>query len=463
MNLYEQNELINQNKEPQDQSKQIRAQEAVDLPSEVEGVSTPEASEPSRPVANDRKPVVSKTPEWVDYIGNAQQYEQKVRQVSEDVNYGLTVTPQQYQVIANAMANSDDPEQTEAKFAQALVYSRELGIDLSAALENLDSLNKAQLGHSVPYTKAGYKAVFDSVSIGEWSIELAELKKQWYEAVKSGSDTRGIEMEINQLENVIEKHQDNASRGLVTTLLKLGAQSLPYTLRIFLAGGATGAAAVGAATILGAVVGGPAGAAAALSVAGTIYQKSSMVGGFIEGYKLTKYAQYYDLVKEGVKPEVAEWTTTLSAVIQSAVEQFLGIESGVNRAISNIATGTTSKILAGMYARGAFGRIAGVAAEYFKTGVSEGLEEFLQQLTEDLTDNIARELSGTGNGKIISRQEIHNAVEAFAGGFGASLVLGILPTAINTKATVRYAMDLREEAQSTDSKQAFINNHKSDE
>lgn len=461
MNLYEHEKLIGEKKDSLEQTERIRAQEAVNLQEDIENAAGTESG--SLPEIKDRKPVVSKTPEQVDYLGGAQEYEQNVRQVSDEVNYGLTVTQDQYQVIANAMANSDDPAATEAKFAQALIYSREMGIDLSTALANLDSLNKAQLGHTVPYTKAGYKAVADSVLIGQWSIQLAELKEKWYDATKAGADTRGIELEIEQLERVIEKNQDNAPRGLGTTLLKLGAQSLPYTMRIFLAGGVTGLGAAGATVGLGALLGGPAGAAAALAVAGTIYQKASMVGGFIEGYKLTKYAQYYDLVKEGVKPEVAEWTTTLSAAIQSAVEQFLGIESGVNRAISNVATGTTTRILAGMYAKGTFRRIAGVAAEYFKTGVSEGLEEFLQQLTEDITDNIARELSGTGSGKIVSKKEIRDAAEAFAGGFGASLVLGILPTAINTKATIKYAQDLRTEAQSTDSKQAFINSHESDE
>lgn len=404
---------------------------------------------------NDRKPVVSKLPEQTNLVGRAQEYEQKVREESLQVNYGLTLNANQYQTIANAMAASDNPSETEAKFAQALVYSQEYGMDLTTAVENLDSLNNARFGHTVPYTKAGYQAVVDSLMIGHYGIKLAELADQRYEIEKQGGDSSAVKFEMQQINQWIEDHQDNADRGLVTQLLKLGAQSIPYTMKIF----TTGAAAGGIAAGLGALVGGPAGAA----VAGTIYKWASTAAGFAKGVQLVKRSQYYDLVDNGVDPEVAEWTSTISAGIQSAVEQLLGIEGGINSAISHLASGTTTKILAGMYAKGTFRRIASIAGEYFKTGVSEGLEEFLQQITEDVSNNIAYELSELPEGKKTTKEVIHNAVQSFIGGFGASLVLGIAPTAINAKASVRYAQDIRTDAQATDSKQSFINKHKSDE
>jgi len=404
---------------------------------------------------NDRKPVVSKLPEQTDLVGRAQEYEQKVRKESLQVNYGLTLNANQYQTIANAMAASDNPSETEAKFAQALVYSQEYGMDLTTAVENLDSLNNARFGHTVPYTKAGYQAVVDSLMIGHYGIKLAELADQRYEIEKQGGDSSAVKFEMQQINQWIEDHQDYADRDLVTTLLKLGAQSVPYTMKIF----TTGAAAGGVAAGLGALVGGPAGAA----VAGTIYKWVSTGAGFLKGVQLVRRAQYYDLVDNGVDPEIAEWTSAISAGIQSAVEQFLGIEGGINSAISHLASGTTTKILAGMYAKGTFRRIASVAAEYFKTGVSEGLEEFIQQITEDVSNNIAYELSEIPEGKKTTKEVIHNAVQSFVGGFGASLVLGIAPTAINTKASLRYAQDIRTDAQETDSRQSFINKHKSDE
>lgn len=404
---------------------------------------------------NDRKPVVSKLPEQTDLVGRAQEYEQKVREESLRVNYGLTLNANQYQTIANAMAASDNPSETEAKFAQALVYSQEYGIDLTTAVENLDSLNNARFGHTVPYAKAGYQAVVDSFMIGHYGIKLAELADQRYEIEKQGGDPSAVKFEMQQINQWIEDHQDNVDRGLVTTLLKLGAQSIPYTMKIF----TTGATAGGIAAGLGALVGGPAGAA----IAGTIYKWASTAAGFAKGVQLVKRVQYYDLVDNGVDPEVAEWASTISAVIQSAVEQFLGIEGGINSAISHLASGTTTKILAGMYAKGTFRKIASVAGEYFKTGVSEGIEEFLQQITEDVSNNIAYELSELPEGKKSTKEVIHNAVQSFVGGFGASLVLGIAPTAINAKASLRYAQDIRTDAQETDSRKSFINKHKSDE
>ncbi len=379
-----------------------------------------------------------------DMVADRKQLSAKINGVT-----GLDLTPQEYSMISVAMANSKDPDSTANRFAQALTYSHNSGITFEEAYANLDALNMAQLGRKVDVTQTGTKAVINSFKIGNLTVKRQKVAQKAYAAYQNGEDIESIfsseiGAEIQALDDEIASLQDYAPRAWYTEIFKNAANTLSYSFNV------AGAAAAGKA--LGALAGSnPVGVGLA-----TLFS-------FIQGYSLTKYGNWYDDVKNGVDPKVADAVQTVSAGIQAAIESYLDINVGL---VKSIGTGTAKTIasntLKNMYVNGTLNKVGLFLTKYAVNMASEGTEEFLQEVTDEVFENISFSLSGKEAPNDL-KDILGNSIKAFVGGASSAIILGLGDAVYETKMDVKYAQNLKKEAIANPSKETFIKNHMEDE
>ncbi len=387
-----------------------------------------------------------------DYLAQqARNLVQEKKDLSAQINgtTGLDLTPSEYSMISTAMANSKDPDATANKFAQALTYSHNSGITFEDAYNNLDALNLAQLGKKVDVTQTGTKAVVNSFKIGNLTVKRQKAAQKAYTAYKEGKSVEeifnsDIGAEIQAIDDEITSLQDYTPRAWYTDILKTTANTLSYSFNV--------AAAAGVGKAIGAVAGStPVGTGLA-----TLFS-------FMQGYSLTKYGNWYDNVKDGVDPKVADAVQTISAGIQAAIESVLDVNVGLVRSLgTGTAKGIASGTLKNMYVNGTLNKITMFLTKYGLNMASEGTEEFLQEITDEVGDNVAYALSGKEAPNEL-KDIISNATQAYIGGASSAIILGIGDAAYETKMNVKYAQSLRQEAISTPSKETFVNRHIEDE
>ena len=387
-----------------------------------------------------------------DYLANkARSIVAEQKNLSAQINgaTGLDLTPSEYSMISKAMSVSEDPEATANKFAQALTYSHNSGITFEDAYNNLDALNYAQLGKKVDVTQTGTKAVINSFKIGNLTVKRQNAAKKAYMAYKDGEDVQSIinsdiGKEIQAIDDEIASLQDYTPRAWYTEIFKNTANTLSYSFNV--------AAAAGVGKAIGAVAGStPVGTGLA-----TLFS-------FAQGYALTKYGNWYDNVKNGVDPDVADKVQTISAGVQAAIESVLDVNVGLVR---GLGTGTAktiaSKTLKNMYVNGTLNKITLYLTKYGLNMASEGTEEFLQEITDEVGENVAYALSGMDAPNELG-DILTNSVKAYIGGASSAIILGIGDAVYETKMDVEYAQNLKKEAIQTPSKETFINRHIDDE
>lgn len=362
---------------------------------------------------------------------------------------GLELSPSEYSMIATAMSTSKDPDATANKFAQALTYSKNTGITFEDAYNNLDALNYAQLGKKVDVTQTGTKAVINSFKIGNLTVKRQNAAKKAYMAYKEGQDIESIinsdiGAEIQAIDDEIASLQDYTPRAWYTDILKTTANTLSYSFNV--------AAAAGVGKVIGAV--------AESTPVGT---GLATLFSFAQGYSLTKYGNWYDNVKDGIDPEVADKVQTVSAAIQAAIESYLDINVGLVKSLgTGTAKGIASNTIKNMYVNGTLNKIGLFLTKYGINMASEGMEEFLQEITDEVGENIAYALSGKEAPNEV-KDILSNSVQAFIGGASAAIILGLGDAVYETKMDVKYAQNLRQEAIQNPSKETFIKNHIEDE
>ena len=373
------------------------------------------------------------------------------KRLSEKINgvTGLDLTPDEYSMISTAMASSKNPDETANRFAQALTYSHNSGITFEEAYSNLDALNLNQLGRKVDVTQTGTKAVINSFKIGKLTVKRQRIAQEAYRAYQNGMDVSSIlssdvAKEIEALDNEIADLQDYMPRAWYTEIAKNAANTLSYSFNV--------AAAAAAGKALGAVAG-----------SNPVSAGLATLFSFLEGYQLTKYGNWYDNIKAGVDPKVADAVQTVSAGIQAAIESYLDVNVGLVKSLgSGTAKSIASNTLKNMYVNGTLNKVGMFFTKYAINMASEGTEEFLQEITEEVFDNMAFSLSGKEAPNEL-KDILANSIKAFAGGASSAIILGIGDAAYETKMNVKYAQDLKKEAIANPSKETFINNHIDDE
>ena len=367
--------------------------------------------------------------------------EQNAR-ISTIPQFQVNLTPSEQAVITQRMSLSDNPAEEKERWEQAVLMSRQYDVPLEYAIDNLDSIVKYQTGTAPQFNQSFTRALINSVEIGSLTTQRNTLMEQRYWAEKRGEDTTEIQRQAAELDKQIEALYDYTPRKWYQEILKGAAQSLSYT------------ADVAAASM--------AGAAAGNFIAPGIGSAVATAAAFAEGYRLSKYAQYYDLVDAGVNRSAAEWTSTLSGGIQAAIESLLGIEAGLGRIAAGGSANFVTKLMKNMYLNGTFNTIGLAASRMLVNAASEGIEEFLQQTTENIFTNIAYVQSGMEAPYTFS-DTMRQSLEAFVQGAGAGLILGVVGDIAETVHDVQYAKAMRQDALTTASKQVFIEKHMEDE
>lgn len=439
----------------------------LSVPASTAKQSQPEQQEPQAvSIQQPQTGVMATSKGYQKVLADAAQYQTQ----SQNQFSGITVSPQEYGIITSAMARSDDPVKTGSRYAQALLYSRNYGIPVSNAYDNLDSLNTALTGRKVEYTPTGLQSVANSFKVGQLSMDRSDVASRWEAAYRSGNEALAnqYDMQLQQIDAEMKALQDNAPRGLGITLLKLAADMTPYTARILLKGATTGAVVALAATGVGALAGVPLAAAGTLGGIGSafstasIYTAASAAGSWKAGYDLNRSSQYYDFIKAGIDPTAADWASSVGSSVSSGIETFLGEVPLISRAVSGRGVSKlTSKVMSRLALNGTWGALATGGVEYLMSSAEEGLEEVLQEFTDSAAEAAAYELSD----KIAPKKSIpvlKRALQAGLAGFGAALVMGGLPAAVNAKVSVQDAKYLNQEAAETPSREAFVKNHMED-
>jgi len=267
--------------------------------------------------------------------------------------FQVDLTPSEQAIVTQRMSMSDNPDEEKEKWEQAILMARQYNVPLEYAIDNLDSMVKYQTGVKPQYNQSFTRSLKNSFDIGSLTVSRGTLAEEYYWAAKNGDDTTEIEKEIEDLDGKIAEMYDYAPRKWYQNILKGAAQTIAYTADI--AAVSSGFAALGnmAAPGLGTAL--------------------STVASFAEGYRLTKYSAYYDMVKAGVNPDVADWTSTLSGGIQAAIESVLGIEAGLGRIAAGGSANFVTRLMKNMYLNGTFNTIGLVATRYLTNVAAEGI------------------------------------------------------------------------------------------
>ncbi len=364
------------------------------------------------------------------WTGLQQQSQAETAQRIENVDrYRVSVSDDEYEILNQAIANAAIPEDEAYNWAVALQYSRNFGTPLAETRANLEAINEYWLGPMKSNPKSNFKAVTDSFLVGRNTVELAGLG-----ADLSAYEANGDSWNIDQVKKrITELNSDNATLGdaqprpWVIEALKYGAQSAPFTGSVIGAG------------ILGSVFTPIAGTGAA----------------FAESMHQQQGLEYLRLRDQGVEPKYARWISTASGGLQAAVEVALGNVAG-NLSKATGANTITSNVLKRLSAKGTFGKIGKILMAYGTEATEEGAEEAIQELIGAGASAIAAELQGQGVDTDTASEIARNTLESFKGGFMGSLVLGLSGTALNARAEFKDATVLRDQAETIDSKEAFV-------
>ena len=362
--------------------------------------------------------------------------------------YSVNISQEDYNVIKDAIANADVPEDEAYRWACAMELNKQYGMPVSYGYQNLEQINAALWGDRFTFTpKTNFKAIVDSGKLGANTLKMGRLGskimkaemfgKTDYTNLLTGKPENLDEMKARYaaLEQESVSLQDYEDRNFAIEALKFAAQSAPFTGYV---------AGVG---LLGGLLSGGVGTAAAFTAS-----MDNAAG-----------LEYMRLRQAGSDVGDAAGFALLSGGLQALVETSLGNVAGAlgrsslgdlaSQAVKNKITGNVFKRLA---YDGTFKNLAlRMSKEWLKENAEEGLEEVIQDLIEKGTDALAAELGGYDIDPITAKQVASDAWENFKGGAMGSLVLGLGPSMIKSKADIKEFVNVRKLAEAVPSQEAF--------
>ena len=370
-------------------------------------------------------------------------------------DYSLSLDPGVWDAISARIADTAENEGQDAadelsyKYACAIEYANQTGMSVEDSMSTLDEMLHSQYGDKYKNYKSSWTAIKDSFTMGKNTVALADLgnKLQTFEMLGDEENAQKCRDKIKAYNEYNETLQDSQPRSWMIEALKSGAQTLPYS------------AAVGLPSML----------------AGLIAPGVGTFMGFAAGFDATYGLEYIDLRDAGVDPKVASSVAALSSAGQAAVEQSLGTIANTagsfgasvgRRALSNtiLEKGmdeVSASLSKSMFQHFHFGEqgfkaIARGLMEYGENALEEGAEEAIQEYISAGGKYLAAWASDNDIDLPDAQEIWASAVEEAKGAFMGSLILGIPDAAFSAKATARDFVDVRNQALSAQSKEAFI-------
>ena len=369
--------------------------------------------------------------------------------------------------------DSDDPEAMEGDMLSAIAFSRNLGISVTDAYNNLDSLMDAQFFNPQQRGKTAWKAINDSFALGELTTQRGELGYKLMSLAPDSDEYQSLMAELQNLNAEIEARQDYLPRNWATTILKSGANTVAYSAKSAfegikgsiigkgIASGVALAGGIGSSTLVEAAV--PFAGTAVLPMSGVIAAAGAAVGigmSFYQGAKIEGGNQYLNLLEEGIDHNTASRISTFHGIISSSIEQGLGAAlGGVNTSLMralgvDIDTISSRVITKGILDGTLSNRLMQFGITYAPGVVEEGLEEVFQGFSEDLTKNLAFVLDDM-NAPVSLKEMLVNALDNGIGGMAGAVLLNIPSAAGDVRMTKEQAIYLRSLAARVDSKETF--------
>jgi len=344
-------------------------------------------------------------------------------------HYLIDLNDKQLEMMNMLVAQSENPEEEMFKLATIVKYSDAFNLPMQFVSNNLEAINKEWIGTGASPYKNNFQAVADSFLIGVNTLNLSTLGNRLMIAEKAGNE-KEVQSLLKQLKEAEDKNlslQDRIPRSWMINILKAGANTIPFSSAVLL----PSLAASAASPLAGAAV------------------------GFGISATMQNGLEYWELRKAGVKRELAEHLANTSAFIQAGIETSLGNVAGVMVKGLKIDT-VTSKVLKKLTAQRVLPTLARVIMQYGGEMVEEGIEEALQELVSAGTKATAAALQGEGVETDDAWTIAGNVWESFKGGMAGSIVLGIPGAVINGKTQFTEAKNVKKEAVTNPSKEAFI-------
>lgn len=371
--------------------------------------------------------------------------QQEIAERAENIDkYGIHVPDDVYAEMNKVIANSDNPEESAYRFGTAYQYSQMFDIPFSEAYEKQDEFNHALYGAETNKSaKEWYTAVSDAFVMGKNNVRIGQLGNEIRAAMIDGDEEKLnlLYKELDILERDNETRQDNIPRMWTVEALKAGAESLPFTTASMVPG------------IIGSFISPGIGL-----TAGAVTSASLMSG-----------QEYLELRKNGASHEVANVVANISGGLQGIVEVALGksletvgaVGSAVGKkvvgeglrkqAIEKITNAVGKKLHYGAAAKIA----SNIALRSVEGTLEEGAEEAIQELISIGGQALAAELENYDLPPEVADNIGKQTFEAFKGGILGSLVLGGLPVAINTVASVNDYQTIKKAAETIESPEMF--------
>lgn len=371
--------------------------------------------------------------------------QQEIAERAENIDkYGIHVPDDVYAEMNKVIANSDNPEESAYRFGTAYQYSQMFDIPFSEAYEKQDEFNHALYGAETNKSaKEWYTAVSDAFVMGKNNVRIGQLGNEIRAAMIDGDEEKLnlLYKELDILERDNETRQDNIPRMWTVEALKAGAESLPFTTASMVPG------------IIGSFISPGVGL-----TAGAVTSASLMSG-----------QEYLELRKNGASHEVANVVANISGGLQGIVEVALGksletvgavggavgkkvIGEGLRKqAIEKITNAVGKKLHYGAAAKIA----SNIALRSVEGTLEEGAEEAIQELISIGGQALAAELENYDLPPEVADNIGKQTFEAFKGGILGSLVLGGLPVAINTVASVKDYQTIKKAAETIESPEMF--------
>lgn len=393
-------------------------------------------------------------------------------QVAGGINDPATIQPntlpindQQWNLISRAASESEDPDAYLARYGAALTFSKEYGIPVDAALENLDELSSYLTGEPFKANKTGVQAIVDSFNTGRINMQYSDLAYKFKQADLKGEDTSAIMTQLEEYADQMVALQDHQPRNIATTMLKWTAEgAIPYMIEVgkssLIGATAAGALATGFTAATGVALGSLA-AATPWSLA-AIISMGATVGAVNRTRELTEGVTYLQLRELGIDKDIANMGSRTIGMVVGAIEAGLGIEVGtVVKAVGGeqAVTAAASKATAKLIGSGKLGTfIQGVAA-LGVNATNEAIEEMSEEVAEYLVRHVSYAWQET-RGPIDPMPDenlMRDTLQAGLMGFGSAIVLGAPSAMMDSGISIRQQSAMRQDAKTIPSKEAFVN------
>jgi len=381
-------------------------------------------------------------------------YEQTKRKIQEEKRNRAI-----FYNLAKNLAKEDDPAGALAYMNAAEYAAKAVGIDPKVAYRDLSALSQYWFGEIKP-PDVFLKSLKKAWNNGVINVKRGHLAARLMEA---GGTNPEIEQQLADLLGQVEP-LDEIPRPWVKNALLIATESAPLMAKSFFSGGLGAAAGAAAGALIGLAAAPFTAGLSIPAIAVTMAQIGYVTGSTQELMDVMRGLQYLDLRDQGVPHEIATPIADISGIVQGAIESvgqmLLGVKlPGVTPALKSAGTMVANKLMM----TGTLGTIATrIASNAVAAGLSEGIEEPLQEITSIFSEQLAMEIAKdrgiqTAIEPVTSAEFVSRVTEAFSGGFSAGVIFGVAGAPAGIRADVSRLNRIRELAKSTPDRAQFVN------